>query len=442
MIKVCSFCANRFEAKRNDAKFCSDSCRQLDYRRRHNKPQPDFSAIGSVQPQLETKQTVVAPEKSMPAFAQFLLARQPNPEYLKVASEINNLVEKRNLLQAEKEASQTELARVIRSDPKAQTILEGMALGGVAGYALSKEEKAAKGILASIGGAVLWSMLSGDAANKRKQDRINQLKTNIENLNGQIDLISLKIPVLKYRLNQLPKTITPVNPELKPVAPLPYENRESIAKVIESLSNQKNEPKLDYLQKRTLSAKELTQKKFNTLSLKGIWSEFIGEPEFGFSASIFGSPGHGKSTFAILLAKYLSENHGKVLFNSSEEKHSKSLSDKFRRIEATSEFIKISSASNIVELTKEMERYTCPFVILDSVNYMKATPDEIENLKNKFPSVSLILIHQATKTGHQKGSNEFPHNADIVIQVIDGVARTTKNRFGIAGKELTVYTPA
>jgi hypothetical protein len=43
--KVCDYCGKEFSAKRDEAKFCSASCRTKAYRKRHGIPFPDFSKL-------------------------------------------------------------------------------------------------------------------------------------------------------------------------------------------------------------------------------------------------------------------------------------------------------------------------------------------------------------------------------------------------------------
>ena len=49
-----------------------------------------------------------------------------------------------------------------------------------------------------------------------------------------------------------------------------------------------------------------------------------------------------------------------------------------------------------------------------------------------------MYVFQATKDGNFKGSNEFAHDVDVVIEVDNGIAFTEKSRFGGNG-EIKVY---
>lgn len=53
--------------------------------------------------------------------------------------------------------------------------------------------------------------------------------------------------------------------------------------------------------------------------------------------------------------------------------------------------------------------------------------------------LNLICIQQTTKDGNFRGTQEFAHDVDVLIEVIDGTAYTNnKNRFGQKG-ELVVF---
>src|SRR5690606_7811001 len=71
--------------------------------------------------------------------------------------------------------------------------------------------------------------------------------------------------------------------------------------------------------KDTMTSHELENLSYTTLPLKGKWAELIGSPQTNFSMMVWGSPGAGKSTLMMQFSRYLAENHGNVLYVSSEE---------------------------------------------------------------------------------------------------------------------------
>ena len=68
------------------------------------------------------------------------------------------------------------------------------------------------------------------------------------------------------------------------------------------------------------------------------------------------------------------------------------------------------------------------FVFIDSVNYSRLDVDDIEELKQNHPKTSFITVHQATKEGQFRGSQEFAHNCDMICKVENGQVEQ-KGRF-------------
>jgi hypothetical protein len=181
-----------------------------------------------------------------------------------------------------------------------------------------------------------------------------------------------------------------------------------------------------------MNSADIASMEFDTWPLTGLWGDFLGEPEKGFAALIYGKPGAGKSTLALLLAHYFAENHGKVLFISSEEGVSKSLKDKINRYNLKSQNLQIGPPPerNFEGAKKFIEANKRAFIFIDSVNHLQINPKQIEELRVKYPKTTFIMVFQATKDGQIKGSTEYAHNADIVLKVEDERAHTEKNRFG------------
>jgi hypothetical protein bfra3_07207 len=69
---------------------------------------------------------------------------------------------------------------------------------------------------------------------------------------------------------------------------------------------------------RTLSIKQAYLKKFKTYPFTGVWHDIFGQPETTGAWIIHGDEKQGKSTFALMLANYLT-SFGKVLYISAEE---------------------------------------------------------------------------------------------------------------------------
>jgi hypothetical protein len=191
--------------------------------------------------------------------------------------------------------------------------------------------------------------------------------------------------------------------------------------------------------KNVVSSSDLVKMYYEQFDFKGRWQDFLGQPAINFFTAIHGKAGEGKSTFAIQFGNYLATNFGKVLYVSGEEGFSKTFKDKFERQDATSPDLYVGDLRTLEEIIKELKEYNYHFVFIDSLDTLKIGPDEMKQLRQTFPEKAFITISQSTKDGKMRGSYEIIHDSDIVIQVTDGMATTTKNRFLERGKIFKVF---
>lgn len=179
-----------------------------------------------------------------------------------------------------------------------------------------------------------------------------------------------------------------------------------------------------------VSSEDIVNATFDSAGFTGRWESFFGNPSSDFKIMVYGAAGGGKSTFCILLAKYLAEKLGwRVLYIASEERFGYTLKEKLKRLNACNENLHI--AESVPE--GALQDYDCVF--FDSVNDLQIEPTKLNEYTDGIASVS---IFQCTKDGQYKGGQEFSHDADVVVRVDDMVATTEKNRFGNSGNEFMV----
>ena len=157
-----------------------------------------------------------------------------------------------------------------------------------------------------------------------------------------------------------------------------------------------------------VNSMDLVKMEFDKLGFKEKWFDFIGNPTGHFNAMIFGRPKFGKSILAVDFAAYLARNHGTVLYVAKEEGVDEELKKKIKSL-AHPDLDAIGS------LPKDISRWD--FIFLDSVNKLRLSPKELEELREKHPDKSFISIFQTTKDGQFRGSQEFMHDMDVVIEV-------------------------
>ena len=154
----------------------------------------------------------------------------------------------------------------------------------------------------------------------------------------------------------------------------------------------------------------------------------MGQPSINFHAMIYGRPKQGKSILAVQWAKYLSENFGRVLYVASEEGFSVTLQKKVAEFAMNNNNLDFANFRDFEQIKNAVNMGEYRFVFIDSVNFIKITPEDVEDIKSENPNTAFITIQQATKNGNFRGSQEFAHNCDIVIRVEAGIA-TQQGRF-------------
>jgi len=192
--------------------------------------------------------------------------------------------------------------------------------------------------------------------------------------------------------------------------------------------------------KKIITSTELKNMQFQSLNFEGKWLEFFGLPSLNFGCVIFGSPGNGKSTFAIQFADYLALNFGKTLYISGEEGFTKTFKDKFVISNAGSDLLDVADVRNYDELRREVSINTYNFILIDSLDTMKINAGKMKQLRSVYKNSAIIVIAQSTKAGDMRGSNEIIHDSDIVVNVGGGgIATTVKNRFKEKGTTFDIF---
>jgi DNA repair protein RadC len=184
-------------------------------------------------------------------------------------------------------------------------------------------------------------------------------------------------------------------------------------------------PSLSGPESGIMAATDFGKLDFTPVGYKGKWLSLIGDPVEPYMLMTWSKPGKGKTTLMIELASYLATEHNKkVLFISKEEGLNHTLKDKFVRLNAFSPNIFIAES-----LPGDLSKFN--YVFLDSVNQLQLSIDDISELKKKFPTVSFVLIFQATVDGNYRGSKDFEHLVDVSVNINDqGFAAAQKTRFG------------
>ncbi len=181
-----------------------------------------------------------------------------------------------------------------------------------------------------------------------------------------------------------------------------------------------------------ISSEDFARTEFKTIGLQGKWLMLIGDPCPGFKAAVSGMPKMGKSFLCVEFANYLASNHGKVIYITKEEFMSPTFQIKIREKSAASPNLDIAG-----EVPSDLSAYQ--YIFIDSVTSLKLSPDDLKKLEEKYPGKSFIYVHQVTKAGKARGTNEYLHNVDIIIELPERGKAIQYGRYNQGG-EIDVFS--
>ena len=209
------------------------------------------------------------------------------------------------------------------------------------------------------------------------------------------------------------------------------------AKAQDLLRLQRDEEIEDATMGGIMSSRDLKDYRYDCYDFDGKWEDLVGKPSKKFHMMVYGRPKQGKSYFCFDLAQYLS-NFGKVLYIAAEEGFSATLQKKLQDMGGDNPNLDFANFRDYETIKNALPGHDYRFVIIDSVNYIRIEPEEIETLKEQNPRMALITVQQATKDGKFRGSQQYAHNCDIIIEVIEGVAYH-QGRFQVHS-EMPIFT--
>lgn len=416
----CVQCEKSFEPRNKRNIYCSDGCKQEAYRIRNNIESPNFlkNDIDKFHVFKSEDTTIVYRD---------VYTR----EYTDKQKKIRELNLELSKYKKEEKGVQDRIDRILdRNDSFFTkrisfiiTTLTAM-VAGWAIYGLIKTLMAFKLARWILFPFIVLAVIGGLLVQRKSDSKYDEELLNVSKYRADLEGIKVNIKSLELVIS---------NEELM-LASINQFERLGEAETIEIIEKVK-QPKGGFPKirendaKDIMSLKDLQKARFKILPLTGVWRDSMGTPSEGFSVMIYGQSGQGKSTFAINFSEYLANNFGAVLYNSAEEGINLTLQDKMKNLESDDLFI--SHQKDFNSMKRYLKNSKCKFVVLDSVNHMNLTPDNVEGLRNMDKTRSFISIHQVTKTGDFKGDNKFLHNCDTEIVVDKYIPITKKCRFKI-----------
>lgn len=184
--------------------------------------------------------------------------------------------------------------------------------------------------------------------------------------------------------------------------------------------------------KRAYSVRNVQEAKFKTLNFEGKWLSAIGRPEITGTWFIYGDPKNGKTTFALMLAKYLT-TFRRVAYNSVEEGLSLTMQMALERVgmeEAGTRFILLEK-EEIEELKERLLKKMSPeIVFLDSVQFADITFSDYKMMKATFPHKLFVYIsHKKGREPDGRTATRIWRDANVVFN-IEGFRAFPVGRYG------------
>lgn len=182
---------------------------------------------------------------------------------------------------------------------------------------------------------------------------------------------------------------------------------------------------------RAISITQLYATRRNLIELPEPWDEHIGQPEIKGSWLIWGNSGNGKTSYALQLAKMLSQFQ-RVAYNGLEEGNSQSFEIACKRHnmhECKTRFILIQD--NYENLIKRLKKHKSPNIIItDSFQYFGINYKQYKRLLALFPNKLFVWISHADGNNPEgRTAKRVRYDAHVKIQVV-GYTATTASRYG------------
>lgn len=183
--------------------------------------------------------------------------------------------------------------------------------------------------------------------------------------------------------------------------------------------------------RRALTVRNVYDARNEAMPLEGVWLEAFGKQDFGGAWLIYGREKNGKTTFALMFARYLSQQEP-VLYISAEENPGTSnfqRSMKRAGITVTDRNLRFLPYMDFDDIVVTLRKRRAPrIVFLDNLTKYrrKVRPDRLTDLLDEFPKTTFIFLgHEDPKDGEPLGALAFECKlfGAIIIRVEGLVAK-------------------
>lgn len=194
---------------------------------------------------------------------------------------------------------------------------------------------------------------------------------------------------------------------------------------------------------RIININTLKNKKYDELDLGKYYNDLFGVIESRTSFFMYGTSGSGKSVFVIQLANFFCDTfNSKGLYCSHEEALKKSFRDRSNNFNIESKKLYIGENIDFDTLTLKIQRNYYRLVIIDSVQYMRFTYEQLQELTKTFAKRKFIPVLVSFGTAYKKPACDVKimHACDVKMFFDKGVA-TIDSRYLSATKKVRLFTP-
>lgn len=196
-----------------------------------------------------------------------------------------------------------------------------------------------------------------------------------------------------------------------------------------SKSKKENRP----LNIRGYSGSEILSMQFDTLELGGELGTFFGKLQRERCAiALTGDSGAGKSTFSYQIAKAFLERQQSVAYFSLEAGFTESMKELIDKFDIEQYNFKAYAEGRLSDVRSLASQFDCVFV--DSYSKISSNASDFEELRQDFPNTFFIIIFQKTTDGKPRGGSSILYNSTATIDI-----QLTKHNHRIAFMQKSRY---
>ena len=218
---------------------------------------------------------------------------------------------------------------------------------------------------------------------------------------------------LDFYCNLLRKNITEfglLKSELKKQQAIDLHNLPIIRSTYRPKSNNKRSLLKSY------SGNEILDMDLDGIVLDGVLGEFLGEIQRErFAIALTGDSGAGKSTFSFLLAELFAKKGYSIGYFSLEAGITKAMQEKINELQLHHYNFEVFDKGTLEDVRLISSYYDC--IIVDSFSSISDYPKDFEALRQDFQKVFFIVIFQKVNDGGIRGGASIKFNSTTTIDI-------------------------